>query len=260
LAGTTKRSSCSPGQVIARKLVVDGAIVRHERPHPAGIQDVQRGDDAALIALLQDVGVAMYQLAGHPVRDELDAVAVSVWAPQNRGESCRFRFLPDTVGVLPHEAQPELRNIVRISVTQTKTALYVRTFSTRHSTFRCQAPTNGSLIIDHHPPRLSTGANAFCSAFSRPAKQFHLVLPLLALLRTFRRLSSRQDLQKAPLLAQLFLDLGQVSSVSRMRFKSERVPRRHFAWAWALADCEVVSRMRVHPTGLLVIRRSTKTI
>jgi hypothetical protein len=60
------------GQVITRKLIVDGAIVCHKRPHPAGIQDVQRGEDAALIALLQDVGVAMYQLAGHPIRDELD--------------------------------------------------------------------------------------------------------------------------------------------------------------------------------------------
>ena len=111
LAGTTRRSSCSPVR-LSRKLVVDGAIVRYERPHPIGVQNVQGSDDAALIAFFQNVGVPMDQLAGDPVCEELDAVLVSVWAPQDRGEGGKFGFLPDTLGVLPNETQPELRNIV----------------------------------------------------------------------------------------------------------------------------------------------------
>ena len=100
------------GQVITRKLVVDGAIVRYERPHPIWVQNVQGSDDAALIAFFQDVGVPMDQFAGDPVCEELDAVLVSVWAPQDRGEGSRFCFLPDTIGVLPNQTQPKLGNIV----------------------------------------------------------------------------------------------------------------------------------------------------
>ena len=100
------RSSC-------RQAIEHAAIVGHQRLHPAWVEHMQRGDDVAIVALLQDVGVAAGQFRQHPAFPELVAGLVVVRPPQHRAECRVGDLVPDVVVVLLDQLQPQLGDVAR---------------------------------------------------------------------------------------------------------------------------------------------------
>ena len=70
---------------------------------------------AAVLALLQNVGIPIHQLRNHPGFEEVDATLIAVWFSQNREPRLVLRYLfPDAVVVLG-QLQAHLSDVGRDS-------------------------------------------------------------------------------------------------------------------------------------------------
>ena len=93
-------------QRILLKRVVHITVRRDERAHAQRVQHVHGDHDAAVVALLQDVRVAVDQFGGHPLFHEGDPGLVVIRLPQDGRECGAVCFRPDAVDVALDEFQP----------------------------------------------------------------------------------------------------------------------------------------------------------
>src|SRR5512146_819423 len=85
------------------------AVARDQRPHPKRIEHIERRDDTARVAVLEDVGIAVQQLRGEPLLHELNPSLISVWLGEYRQPRCVALGLgPNAVVVFFDELEPEL--------------------------------------------------------------------------------------------------------------------------------------------------------
>ena len=99
------------GEIVAVEPVVHGAVVRDQRLHPRRIEHMQAGDDVAVVAHFQDIGIAARQLRQHPAFIELIAGLIIVRPPQHRRECRAGGFRPDIVVVLLDQLDPQFADI-----------------------------------------------------------------------------------------------------------------------------------------------------
>ena len=151
------------GEIVAAEAIEHGAVVGHQRLHPRRIEDMQAGDDVAVVAHFQDIGIAARQLRQHPAFLELIAGLVIVRPPQHRRECRVGRLRPDVVLVLLGELDAQLGDVARDQRLAGEVGMKRRRRVGVDRDVALPGAGNGSWMIGYQPPRPSiTELSAFC--------------------------------------------------------------------------------------------------